>query len=253
VGASLGVLVLAVTVLLLVFGGAILNRYGKPKAERAFAKAHLGYALRIDELDYSVGANCLVAQSVTLIATNTMLKTGRVSLTGVRWAGLLLGTAALADLLAKASLDATNLDVEFPQAQYGIRCARLRASVPASELIAEGTELRPMAEDEAFFAAHSFQTPRFRVVLPEFRVLGLVFGEMLQGRAYRAASVHLSRPSLDALINRDKPPKSFVKSPPIVHEALASIQQPLQVGSSASPTATSDTARGWPQEPTPPC
>src|ERR1039458_2664966 len=85
VGASLGALVLAVAVLILVFGGAILNRYGKGKAERAFAEAHPGYALRIGDLDYAVGANCLVAQSVTLSATNTTLKIGRTSLTGVRW------------------------------------------------------------------------------------------------------------------------------------------------------------------------
>ena len=90
-GASLGALVLAGAGLILVFGGAILNGYGKGKVERAFAEAHPGYALRIGELDYAVGANRLVAQSVTLSATNTTLKVDRISLTGVRWARLLLG------------------------------------------------------------------------------------------------------------------------------------------------------------------
>jgi Domain of Unknown Function (DUF748) len=231
VGASLGALVLAVAVLILVFGGAILNRYGKEKAERAFAEAHPGYALRIGELDYAVSANRLVAQSVTLSATNTTLKVGRISLTGVRWARLLWGTAALADVLADASLEATNLDVEFSQAYYGIRCARLRASVLGSELIAEGTELRTLAGDEEFFAAHDFRTARFHVVVPECRVLGLAYGELLQGKSYRARSVHFSGPSFEALVNRDKPPKPFVKSPLMVHEALAAIRQPLQVGS----------------------
>ena len=231
VGASLGALVLAVAVLILMFGGAILNGYGKGKIERAFAKAHPGCALRIGELDYSVGANRLVAQSVTLSATNTTLKAGRISLTGVRWAQLLWGTAALADVLAKASLEATNLDVEFPQAHYGIRCARLRASVPGSELIAEGTELRPLVGDEAFFAAHAYRATRFHVVVPECRVLGLAYGELLQGKSYRARSVHISRPTFDALVNRDKPVEAFVKSPLMVHEALAAIRQPLQIDS----------------------
>ena len=210
-GLCLGAVVLAVAVLILMFGGAILNGYGKGKVERAFAKAHPGCALRIGELDYSVGANRLVAQSVTLSATNTTLKVGRISLTGVRWARLLWGTAALADVLAKASLEATNLDVEFPQAHYGIRCARLRASVPGSELIAEGTELRTLVGDEEFFAAHDFRTTRFHVVVPECRVLGLAYGELLQGKSYRARSVHFSRPSFDALVNRDKPVEPFVK------------------------------------------
>jgi hypothetical protein len=55
VAASLGALILAVAVLIFLFSGAILNRYGKGKAERAFAEAHPGYALRIGELDYAVG------------------------------------------------------------------------------------------------------------------------------------------------------------------------------------------------------
>jgi hypothetical protein len=231
VGLSLGALVLTVALLIFLFSGAILNGYVKARAERAFAEANPGYALRIGELDYAVGANRLVAQSVALSATNTTLKVGRISLTGVSWARLLWGTAGLADVLAKASLEATNLDAEFHQAHYGIRCARLRASVPGSELIAEETELRTLAGDEEFFAARYYRTVRFHVVIPECRVLGLAYGELLQGKSYRARSVHFSGPAFEALVNRDKPPKPFVKSPLMVHEALAAIRQPLQVDS----------------------
>ena len=114
-GLCLGGVVLAVAVLILAFGGAILNGYGKGKVERAFARAHPGYALRFGELDYAWGANRMVAQSVSLTATNLTLKTGRVSVAGVRWAQLLRGTIVLADVLARASLEATNLDAEFPK------------------------------------------------------------------------------------------------------------------------------------------
>jgi hypothetical protein len=229
VGASLGAMVLGIGVLVLVFGDAFLNGHGRAKAERAFAKAHPGYALRIGALDYRMGANRLIAQSVTLSATNTTLKVGRISLTGVRWARLLWGEAALAEVLADASLEAANLEVKFPQAQYGIRCARLRASVPDSEMIAEGVELQPLVGDEDFFAAHFFRKTRFHVTAPECRVSGLAYSELLQGKAYRARAVHISRPSFDALVNCDKPPPPFAKSPLMVHEALAAIQQPLQV------------------------
>jgi len=215
----------------LAFAGTIVNGYGKGRIERAFVKAHPGSSLRIGHLDYFFGANRLVAQPVTLIATNITLKTARVSLTGVRWARLLWGTAALADVLAHASLEATNVDLAFPQAHYGIICARLRASAPGSELIAEETELRPLAGDEAFFAAYDSQTPRFHLTVPECRVSGLAYSELLQGKSWRARSVHFARPSLDVLINRDKPPQPFVDSPLMVHEVLASIRQPLQVDS----------------------
>jgi hypothetical protein len=231
VGASLGALVLAVAVLILVFGDAILNSYGKRKAERAFAEAHPGSVLRIGELDYAVGANRLVAQSVTLSASNSTLKMDRISLMGVSWARLLWGTDALSDVLAQASLDATNIDVEFPQAHYGIRCARLRGSVPGSELIAEGSELRTSIGDEEFFAAHVFRTTRFHVIVPECRVLGLAYGELLSGKSCRARSVQFSRPSVDALVNRDKMVKPLGKPPLMVNEALAAIRQPLQIDS----------------------
>ncbi len=231
VGLSVGALVLAGAVLILFFGDAILNHYGREKSERAFAEAHPGYALRIGELAYMVAANRLVAQSVTLVATNTTLKVGRISLTSVHWARVLWGATSLADVLATASLDATNVDVAFSQAHYAIHCARLRASVPGSELIADGTELRPLAGDEDFFAANAYRTPRFHVIIPECRVLGLAYGELLQGKSYRARSVLFSNPSFDALINRDKPPKPFVKSPLMVNEALAAILQPLQIDS----------------------
>jgi hypothetical protein len=227
---ALVVAVFVVTMLTLIFGGAILNSYGKGKIERQFAEAHPGYALRIGELNYMVGANRWVAQSVTLSATNVTLKVGRILLTDICWMRLLWGTAAPASVFASAVLDATNLDVQFPRAHYGIRCARLRGSVPASELIAEGAELRPLDGDEAFFAAHTFRTPSFFVRVPEFKVLGLAYGDVIEGKSYRAASVLFSHPSFDALLNRDKPTEPFVKSPLMLHEALAAIPLPLQIG-----------------------
>ena len=66
VGLCLGAVVLAAAVFILIFGGMILNRYGKGKMERAYAKAHPGGALHIGKFDYSVGADRLVAQTVTL-------------------------------------------------------------------------------------------------------------------------------------------------------------------------------------------
>ena len=199
--------------------------------ERAFAVAHPGCTLRIGVLDYAATANRLVAQSATLSATNSTLRVGRVALTGVRLARLFFGRGALADSLAKAKVDATNLDVEFPQEHYVIHCARLQALVAASELIAEGTELRTLVEDEEFFATHEYRTTRFHVIVPEYRMSGVAYGELLQGKAWRAKALDFSQRSFDALVNRDKPGEPLVKPPLMVHEALAAIRQPLQIDS----------------------
>jgi hypothetical protein len=229
IGASVGVVVLTVGLFIALFGGAIVSGYGKAKAERAYAETYPGSTLRIGELNYAVGANRLIARRVTMSVTNASLEVGQMTLTGVRWARLLWGDAALVDVLAGARVEATNVVVEFPKAYYGFRCERLRASVPDSELIAEGAELQALVGDEAFFAAHPFRATRFRIVLPECHVLGLEYEELFRGSAYQAKSVHLTGPFLEGLINRDKEPAPFVRSPLMVHEALASIRQPLRV------------------------
>ena len=228
---SLGLLVLAVAVLLLSFERVLLNSYGKRTIEQAFAKSHPGSVVIIGELDYSLASNCLVAQSVTLRAANATLRIGRSSLIGVCWAQLLWGANSLPDVLAKGSLDATNLLVDFPQAHYGLRAAHLRASVPSSELIVEGAELQTLAGDAALFAAHEFRTTRFHVIVPECRILGLVYGDLLRGTGYRARSARFSKPFFDALVDCDKPTDPFDQPPLMVHEALAAIRLPLQIDS----------------------
>jgi len=231
IGLSLGALVLAVAVFSFGFRGAILNRYGKEKVERAFAEAYPGCSLRIDALDYVVGANRMVAQSVVLSATNAALKAGRISLTGVPWGRLIWGTAGLSEVLAEASLEATNIEVELPKAQFQLRCARLRARAPSSELIAEGIEFKPSMGDEELFAGKGFRTTAYHALIPECRVLGLAYADLLQGKSYTARSVHLERPSLAILVNCDKPAPPVAASPLMAHEALAQIRQPLRVDS----------------------
>lgn len=231
--ASLGAIALAIAVIVLLFGDAILAGFGKRMIERAYGKAHAGSELRIGTLDYSAGANRLIARSVTLTSANTSLRIDRITLTGVRWAKLLLRTAAPDDVFAEAALEATNLDVGFPRSRYGIGCARLRASVPDSELTSEGFELRTLAGDEDFFAARNFRRTQYLLAIPECRVLGLAYGEMLQGKSYRARSVHFSRPSLTTLVNRDKPSRPFHERRFMAQGFLASIRKPLQVDSLA--------------------
>ncbi|HAR98905.1 MAG TPA: hypothetical protein DCS11_08455 [Syntrophus sp. (in: bacteria)] len=215
--------------IILIFGNGMLNGFGKRKMERAFAQALPGYALHIGELDYSICANRLTARSATLSAPNSTIKTGPIALAGVRWSRLLWGKATLEDILAGATLDAADLDLEFPLLGHGIRGARLLASVPDSELTIKGIELRPLLDDEEFFAAFEFRKIRYRATAPECRVSGLAFGELLGKKAYRARSVVLSHPSVDALVNRDKPVKPVKKPPLTATEALVAIRLPLQI------------------------
>ncbi|MHB1309000.1 MAG: hypothetical protein ACYC23_18135 [Limisphaerales bacterium] len=224
-----GLLAIVGTVLLWGFGDALLNGYGKSRMERAFAAARPGYVLQIGQLEFAIGANHLVAQDITVEGTNSLLRIGRLSLTGVRWARLLPNAPHLARVLSASTLEATEIEAEFPRSQYRWRWDRLVASVPESELTATGGELRPLAGDEEFFAQDEFRRTRFRVAIPEIAVSGLAYEPGLDGLSYRAESVHISDVSLGALVNRDKPLRPFLKSPLMAHEALATIPLPLAV------------------------
>ncbi len=230
-GLGLGAVLFVGAMLVLIFGGSLINGYGKNKIERMFAAEHPGSTLRIGGLGYTVGANLLVARSITLSGANSTLKIGQISLAGVRWLRFLWGSPTLSAVLARTNIDALNLDWEFPRWRYGIRCARLRASLPGSALIARGAELRPLLTDEKLFAKSAYRTTRFRVIVPECAVSGLAYGELLAGKSYRARSLILERPDVDVLVNRDKPLPPLPRPPRMVHEELAAIRPPLRVDS----------------------
>ena len=228
-GLCLGAAVFAGALFYFIFGNRILNGYVRGKAELRFAQAYPGCALRVGELDYSIFANRLAALSVTLKTKNISFTSGRLALTGVSWARLLQGKAAPAELFANAGLDAADVEMKFFTQQYGARCARLRASVPRSEMSVEGAEVSPLIGDEELFAEHKFRATRFRAAVPELKATGLGFSEMLEGTAYRAGSIEIIRPNFDILVSRYKPVAPFVKSPKMPPEALAAIKKPVRI------------------------
>jgi hypothetical protein len=226
---SLLALILAVALCLTVFGGAILNGYGKSRIERTFAESRPGHTLEIGQLQYAIRGNRLIAQAISIRSTRSTLTVERIALSGARWLQLVWGSRPMADVFAAASLDATQLVAEFHEAQYEIRCERFEASVATSELVAQNCQLWPLVDDGDFFAARPHRTTRYRLVLPECRISGLDYDSLLRGASYHARSIHLSGPSFDALVNRDKPSAPLRNQQLMVHEALAAIPNPMRV------------------------
>lgn len=230
IAASLVAFVVASGLFLFGFGDSLLNGYVKRKIERAFGESNPGSTLQIGELDYQREANRLVADSVTVLWAGTRLKAGPVSVTGVRWAILLQGKDSVSELLASATVDAANLSVTFSKAQYAIACKQLRANVPGASLAAHRVSLRPLLPDEEFFARTGVRSTRFQLEVPALTLLGVAYPDALAGRSFRATSVHLSRPSLDAFVNREKPVRpASMKRRLMVQEAFAEIASPFQI------------------------
>jgi hypothetical protein len=225
------VFVAVIAILLFAFGGAFINGYAKNTVEKSFAQAHPGLVMRIGHLSYSIHADETVAVSIRVSGSNMIFKVDRIKLKGVRWISLFLSKPVLASVLAKASLDATNLEVVFPTARYRVHCARLQTVVPDADLTARGIELRALADDKDFFSAHEFRATRFQLLVPECQISGVACGDLFEGTSFRAASVYVIRPAFDALVDCDKPVNPFAPSPLMAHEALAAILKPLQIDS----------------------
>jgi hypothetical protein len=221
--AMLGLIGAVCAALAILFGNFMLNLYARTKIEQAFAAAHPGQVLRIGPMNNSWSEGRLATASLLLTTPDFTFKTGPIAIHHVRWAPLLSRKPALPEVFAQASLEATNLTLEFSTPRYELRCARLEASVPAATLSAEAISLWPQMGDEAFFAVRPFRQTRLRVLIPECRVAGLSYPELLAGTAYRAQSIQLSRPELEALVNRDKPKDPVTRPGLMVHEALAKL------------------------------
>jgi len=121
--------------------------------------------------------------------------------------------------------------LNFRQSQYELRCARLRVSVPDSEILAEALELHPLVDDDKFFAGRKFRRTRFRIVLPQCRLMGADCLGLLQGKTYRVHSVKVDDPSFDILVDMDTPYNKNSPRPLMPNEGLSSINKITQVDS----------------------
>jgi hypothetical protein len=224
----LGSALVLIGLLVLTFNSAFLNGYGKGKLEAMLLQSHPEFTLRLGKLDYSAASDRLSVKSVELSGPKVHISCGQISITGVAWLKLLWGKTETFDVLAKASLRITNIEAQFDSTGYRVRCARLEAAARDSELRFTDTQLMPLVNDEAFFGAHDFRMTRYRGVVPELKVQGFGYQQLFRGTGFRADSIHVSRPSFDILVNRDKPVQVLGKSPPTPNEALAAIAQPVQ-------------------------
>ncbi len=211
-------------------GDALLNRLLRPRLEQGFA-AHLpGSSLRLGALHYDVWRNRLRCDSVALTRPDgAPASTGAIAATGVNWARLLVGKRHPAQILSGAQLEVTDLSAGVLDAEYRVHCGHLRISVPDAAIVVQALTLQLVASDDAFFASAPFRRVRYRLAVATCALRGVSFAELLEGEAYRAQSLDLTRPVFESLVNRDKPPRPVTKSPPMPHEALAAITKPFRI------------------------
>jgi hypothetical protein len=230
---SIGTIILIFVLTLLFFPDPLVNRFIKPGITKAFSEAYPAYSIRIDNMNYSFLKNRFGFDSVALRAVDGTLSSniGSFSIDGIRWMHFFWGGSIEANDFAHADLAVQDIELKLPKSHYKFRCKGLRVSVPDSEMVAESIEIHPLAGDDEFFGESKFRKTRLSFMVPHFSVMGLGCLELLQGKSYRARSIHIKDALLDILVNKYKPDSHDTTGLFMPNEILASIKDTLQVDS----------------------
>jgi hypothetical protein len=230
---AVGAFVLVCVLVFLFFPDTFINGYPKNQIIKAFARAYPGYSIRIARMHYNLWKNRVGCDgfALTSIDSSFSCSIGTFSVGGIAWVQVFWNRDSASKGLNGLGADARDIALIFRKSQYELRCGRLHASVPDSELAADALELHPLIGDDTYFASRKFRRTRFRIVLPQYRMTGSDFLGLLQGKTYRARSVRVNDPSFDILVNMDTPYNKNAPQPLMPNEALSAIHKMTQVDS----------------------
>ncbi|MGD1045144.1 MAG: hypothetical protein ABR936_07440 [Bacteroidota bacterium] len=232
-GFAVGAIVLICALALLLFSDPLVNRFIKPRITKAFAEVYPAYSIRIADMNYNVLKNKFGFDSVALRAVDGTFSNqmGQFSVGGIHWLHLLWGGSLAPNDFANSIVEAQDIMLNLTKSRYKFLCKRLRVSVPDSEIVAESLKVHPLVDDDEFFRESNFRRTRLSIVTPQISVMGLACLDLLQGKSYRARSVHIHDALLDILVNKFKPDSRDTAGPFMPNEILASIKETLQVDS----------------------
>jgi hypothetical protein len=230
-GIAVGLIVLACALTVLLFPDPLVNWFVKPRITKALAEAYPAYSIRVSAMNYSVFKNRFGFDFVELRSADSTFSVniGPFSVGGISWMHLLWGGSLASTDFAKSEVVVHDIALTFPPSHYELRCKRLSVSARDSEMVVEAVKLQPLGDDEQFFARSKFRNNRFRLVVPQAKVMGLASLELLQGKNYRARSVQIHDAALDILLNQDKPDSRDTSGFLMPNEILSSIKGNLLV------------------------
>lgn len=215
-----------------VFFHARINGYIEKRIVHEFSSKYPACAVKISRFDFSLWNNRITADSVALTSADTAFSCaiGTFSVSGIMWTRL-VRKEHRNEAISEAVVDAHDIVVKFRNSDYGFSCKRVRVSMPDGEILAEGAGFKPFEEDTHFFARKKFRATRFRLSIPACRISGLAVKELLQGTGYRARSIQIDSPSIDALVHRYVPVAPDNSRLPMPNEMMKAIHKKIRLES----------------------
>jgi hypothetical protein len=212
---------------------ANLDGFLKGRITSALKESYPAYSIYITRLHYKIWENRIECDSVVLtkIDSTVSCRVAWLSMNGIGRFKFLVGRGLAAENLLSSDFGAEDIVLTFPRSQYELRCDRLHASVPDSEIVIDGLDLHPLADDRHFFAGSTFRRTRFHLVIPHCSLMGSACLSIMEGKIRCARAVEVQGALLDVLINKDKPSAIDTSTPLMPNELFFAIANTIQLDS----------------------
>jgi hypothetical protein len=229
----LGAGALLCTAVVILFPGALLQGIVENRIAKSFEVSHPGYSIRVGRIHADVIHNRVSCDTVSVWSPDSSFfcRVDSLSVSGIRWLGLLLGSGFDPASLRGSVVETGDIAMAFRPSGYIFRCGPVRVSIPDSEIIAQRVDIRPSMSDEEFFGESRFRKTRIGFAAQRCRVSGMACVEAVRGENLRARSVHIEDGVVDILINKDKPPGKEDALPLMPGEILTSLKDTVGLDS----------------------
>ncbi len=232
-GSIIGALILICVLIFTFFPDSLINRYLKDRVKKGFTDAYPTYSIQLGNLHYNIWKNRVWCDSIMLKANDSTFTCSVVSfsVSGISWMKILLQSDYSTNALSSSVIDAQKIVLSFNRSQNELRFGMLHISLPDSEMTADSIKYSPLIDDEQFFAKSKFRQTRFRFKIPQIKLMGLDYLELVKGNAYKTRNINISNVFTDILVNMDKPYDMNSPNPLMPNEALSSIKKIVKIDS----------------------
>lgn len=114
---------------------------------------------------------------------------------------------------------------------YTIDCMGLYTSISDSDAVVNDLTIDPLMDENQYFDASKFGRTRIALKLPQIKLNGLSFPDLLQGDKYQARLIEVRDASAGIQVSKFKSKKHVKTKLPMPNEILAEIKQIIQIDS----------------------
>ncbi|PKL82084.1 MAG: hypothetical protein CVV24_11965 [Ignavibacteriae bacterium HGW-Ignavibacteriae-3] len=232
-GYAIGSLIIIGLLTVILFSDSLLNAFLKDKITKSFSEAYPAYSLQLGDMHYNIWKNRLGCDSITLNANDSTFTGSAASfyVSGMGWMKIFLQSDSAPNTLKTSVIDAKKILLSFHSTKEEIIVGSLHISVPDSELIADSIKYYSLINDEQFFAKSRYRQTRFRIEVPQLKVIGLDYFAMMQKNKYKAKNITINDVFADILVNMDKPYDKNSPDPQMPNELLSKMKETVEIDS----------------------